>query len=274
MQFGTSLIDALSGLLAGHEIFTLVKRVQLKDNIIDGQYITYSSAAAELYGYDETELSHIWQSETLTPAVCAKSYQIGVARQRHPELQLPAAYITTIRRRNGDVRPVVKTARAIIIGEEWHWLTTIDPHLRQTALPHIDDLQLPAWLLSEIPKIYSLSEINAMLENSALQNSQPGNTISFIGNCATKSYDQIEGGEGTEAAHMHIEPGETIGVPDGRWLHRCKECGYIWLNKQRKPVKCANRARNDSQRYVCQTTKWWKGSGPAMKYKRHHGRQR
>ncbi|ETW92974.1 MAG: hypothetical protein ETSY1_41290 [Candidatus Entotheonella factor] len=270
MKSHHALIDTLSHLLSGNEIFTLIKRVQLKDNIVDGQYITYSSDAAALYGYDETDLSHTWQSETLTPDVCSKSYQIGVARQLHPELQLPAEYITTIRRRNGEVRPVIKTTQAMIITDEWHWLTIIDPHLRKTRLPHIDELQLPAWVMKDIPRIYSLSEINSMLENLPLQNSQSGNSISHTGNQASPALDNIENRNGVFKEHLNIEPGETIGVPDGRWLHRCKECGYIWLNKQRRPVKCANRTRNASKRYVCQTTKWWKGSGPAIKYKQRH----
>ena len=60
---------------------------------------------------------------------------------------------------------------------------------------------------------------------------------------------------GVASATLTLFPGETAGLDDGTFLHRCGKCGVVWTSAQADPVKCP-RQRADARGAQCGTRRW------------------
>lgn len=55
--------------------------------------------------------------------------------------------------------------------------------------------------------------------------------------------------------HIEISGGESLRLPDNRWLHRCGKCACTWLSSNNSPGACV-RHRADKKGPRCGTTRW------------------
>ena len=54
---------------------------------------------------------------------------------------------------------------------------------------------------------------------------------------------------------IEISGGESLQLPDNRWLHRCGKCACTWLSSNSDPGACV-RHRADKRGPRCGTTRW------------------
>jgi hypothetical protein len=102
-----------------------------------------------------------------------------------------------------------------------------------------------------------------------LPNPMDDDTFSHMGNASTILQGKRESLEGSQGMMVPIPSGESRLLSDGRWVHRCKECGWMWVSKLQFPTTCGNRTKNpDTDKQVCQTSQWYVGSGAPRKYKK------
>ena len=55
--------------------------------------------------------------------------------------------------------------------------------------------------------------------------------------------------------NVEISGGESLRLPDNRWLHRCGKCACTWLSSNSDPGACV-RHRADKKGPRCGTTRW------------------
>ena len=55
--------------------------------------------------------------------------------------------------------------------------------------------------------------------------------------------------------NVEISGGESLRLPDNRWLHRCGKCACTWLSSRSNPGACV-RHRTDKKGPRCGTTRW------------------
>ena len=62
--------------------------------------------------------------------------------------------------------------------------------------------------------------------------------------------------ENTESMHnVEISGGQSLRLPDNRWLHRCGKCACTWLSASSDPGACV-RHRADKKGPRCGTSRW------------------
>lgn len=55
--------------------------------------------------------------------------------------------------------------------------------------------------------------------------------------------------------NLEISGGQSLRLPDNRWLHRCGKCACTWLSSSSTPRACV-RHRPDTKGPRCGTTRW------------------
>ncbi|MDE0206607.1 MAG: hypothetical protein OXP66_11335 [Candidatus Tectomicrobia bacterium] len=55
--------------------------------------------------------------------------------------------------------------------------------------------------------------------------------------------------------NVEISGGQSLKLPDNRWLHRCGKCACTWLSASEDPGACV-RHRPDKKGPRCGTTRW------------------
>ena len=99
-----------------------------------------------------------------------------------------------------------------------------------------------------------LTEIKRLLSNKGQKDSLPSHVIHGkvyeIHKSRTTSQEKTK-----LMQNIEISGGESLRLPDNRWLHRCGKCACTWLSSNSDPGACV-RHRPDKKGPRCGTTRW------------------
>lgn len=220
------------------EAFTLIKRVQIANLIVDSQFLLGTPAALRLYGRTATEFQ-TWQS--LTQPLIEFQRSRAIATARHIEPEIPSRYITKIVHPSGEVIPVVKDTQEIVLDGESHWLTHLKLASETPDVIDSESIAIPSHALNEVEfrGLYSLAEVYQVLQDRGVSQEEElhdRHTESIIDDL--RICDEAKPVDTTTEAGVHLQFGEpVVCLPSGQYIFECQSCAWIWTPRKREGKK-------------------------------------
>ena len=235
---------------------TLSRRVAVSPCVVDAQIVQSTPEAAAFYGYARPEeMVGAWQSYLQHPADLRLSRAMAIRRHFGYD-QMPVDYVIRIRQGGGHTfRRVMKHTIQLLLDGETYWVTVLEDTraplladcgdiLTQFPLPDSEAVRQYSGIMSVTDMLYRIHTLPAAVDltsvvsrsiMSALQTSQPPWPL--------------------RVALLDLALGATATLSDGTCLHRCGQCGVVWISAQADPVKCP-RQRHDSRGPKCGSRRW------------------
>ena len=244
---------------ARHRAITLSRRVALNPYVVDAQIVCASADAVRLYGYTHVQnLLGRWQSQLQHPADTQLARAMAIRRHFGYEA-VPQEYVSRIRRGNSNrFRHVRKRILQFEYEGETYWATILEEASHAPLLADVLDIEraFPLKASADIQQYSGVISVAEMEERIRLVHDP------FSGLTGAHSSSMLSDAMHPTAAEkqraystLDLTPGESIGLTEGSFLHRCGQCGISWLSNHEDPRRCP-RHRADSRGPRCGTHRW------------------
>ena len=248
MENVPSLLDFLHQFISTsatpNEAYTLSCLVELGPHVMDALFIDATPGAAEIYGRTYEQLIGNWLS--LTHPLEVFNHAREMAACRHYGGDIPTAYIGSVLRPNGQIVPVIKDTRQLLLHDKMYWFTRIVPASDNPNLPSQESIRVPSF---EDPLNlngnYSMAEVQSRLNVSSDDAEQEkalhvGNISTIIGRNITESKGKFMGEvRQNQFAHNGVQllfgrPLQRIST--GQLVAECQVCGHVWVPRKQDEI--------------------------------------
>jgi hypothetical protein len=239
-----------------HRAITLSRRVEVSPSVVDAQIVQATPEAAALYGYAQPEaLLGFWQSYLQHPQDIRLARSMSILRH-FGYAEIPVEYVARIRQSGGRTfRRVLKHTSQVMLDGETYWVTILGETrlpllaarrdiLQKFPHPTREERQQFCGVMSVTEAVFRIQKILALEDLTS--------AFSRFTMDALQHFPQFWG---PFLPRLEIALGTTVALSNGAFLHRCGQCGVVWVSAQEDPWRCP-RQRADSQGPRCGVRRW------------------